>query len=120
MCVQEGTGPEAKPGCSVGMYYVGRLKTNNKQFDSCLTGKPFKFKLGKGEVIKVRTLYLPTFLDNKLVYRYRLEVTVLICGSDSDTHVFCADPGSGSNVLPQRGSGSQIRIRILGFSFKKS
>jgi hypothetical protein len=36
------------------MYYAGRLKTNNKQFDACLSGKPFKFRLGKGEVIKVR------------------------------------------------------------------
>jgi FKBP-type peptidyl-prolyl cis-trans isomerase len=51
---QEGTGPEAKAGSVVGMYYAGRLKTNNKQFDACLSGKPFKFRLGKGEVIKVR------------------------------------------------------------------
>jgi hypothetical protein len=50
---QEGTGPEAKAGSVVGMYYAGRLKTNNKQFDACLSGKPFKFRLGKGEVIKV-------------------------------------------------------------------
>ena len=35
------------------MYYSGRLKTNNKQFDACQSGKPFKFRLGKGEVIKV-------------------------------------------------------------------
>jgi FKBP-type peptidyl-prolyl cis-trans isomerase len=51
---QEGTGPEAKAGSVVGMYYAGRLKTNNKQFDACFSGKPFKFRLGKGEVIKVR------------------------------------------------------------------
>ena len=38
------------------MFYSGRLKTNNKQFDACLSGKPFKFKLGKGEVIKVSGL----------------------------------------------------------------
>lgn len=50
--LKEGTGPEAKPGHSVGMYYAGRLKSNNKQFDACLSGKPFRFKLGKGEVIK--------------------------------------------------------------------
>ena len=45
---------EFQPGTQVGMFYSGRLKSNNKQFDSCLTGKPFKFKLGKGEVIKVK------------------------------------------------------------------
>ena len=32
------------------MRYVGRL-TNGKQFDANMTGKPFSFKLGKGEVI---------------------------------------------------------------------
>lgn len=36
------------------MYYSGRLQSNNKKFDSCIQGKPFKFKLGAGEVIKVR------------------------------------------------------------------
>jgi len=50
--IKEGSGAECKPGSQVGMFYSGRLKSNNKQFDSCLTGKPFKFKLGKGEVIK--------------------------------------------------------------------
>jgi len=30
---------------------VGKLKTNNKVFDSSLK-KPFTFRLGKGEVIK--------------------------------------------------------------------
>jgi FK506-binding nuclear protein len=50
--IKEGTGPEAKPGTNVGMYYAGRLATNNKQFDACSSGKPFKFRLGKGEVIK--------------------------------------------------------------------
>jgi FK506-binding nuclear protein len=37
------------------MYYVGRLKTNNKQFDACQSGKPFKFKVGGGDVIKVKS-----------------------------------------------------------------
>ena len=37
----------------VGMYYAGRLQSNNKQFDACQSGKPFKFRLGAGEVIKV-------------------------------------------------------------------
>jgi len=46
-----GTGQVAKKGNGVGMYYRGWLKSNNKQFDSCLTGKPFKFKLGAKQVI---------------------------------------------------------------------
>ena len=69
--IKEGSGPECKAGSSVGMYYegkfnrlsisitlltrphiVGRLKTNNKKFDGLKAGDPFKFKLGKGEVIK--------------------------------------------------------------------
>jgi FK506-binding nuclear protein len=28
------------------------LKQNGKQFDSCTSGKPFKFRLGGGEVIR--------------------------------------------------------------------
>merc|ERR1712020_702989 len=52
--LKEGSGPECKPGNKVGMFYEGRLKSNNKKFDSCgaENGKPFAFKLGKGEVIK--------------------------------------------------------------------
>lgn len=47
-----GTGPDVKKGKMVGMYYAGRLQSNNKQFDACQSGKPFKFRLGAGEVIK--------------------------------------------------------------------
>jgi len=47
-----GNGPEAKAGKHVGMYYKGILTKSGKQFDAQLQGKPFKFKLGKGEVIK--------------------------------------------------------------------
>lgn len=36
----------------VQVYYVGRLKTNNKVFDATTQGPGFKFRLGKGEVIK--------------------------------------------------------------------
>ncbi|PWN47204.1 hypothetical protein IE53DRAFT_390660 [Violaceomyces palustris] len=46
-----GTGPTAKPGQKVGMRYVGKLQSG-KVFDQCVKGKPFYFKLGKGEVIK--------------------------------------------------------------------
>lgn len=47
-----GKGAKAKSGKMVGVYYVGRLAQNNKIFDACQSGKPFKFKLGKGEVIR--------------------------------------------------------------------
>jgi FK506-binding nuclear protein len=51
--LKEGTGQECRPGNMVGMFYAGRLKSTNKQFDACLAGdKPFKFKLGSGQVIK--------------------------------------------------------------------
>merc|ERR1712113_1173296 len=50
--VKEGTGPECKADNMVGMYYEGKLKSNNKKFDSLKEGKPFKFKLGSGKVIK--------------------------------------------------------------------
>lgn len=48
--VKIGSGPQAKAGNRLGMRYVGRLQ-NGKQFDSNTKGKPFTFKLGKGEVI---------------------------------------------------------------------
>ena len=50
--VKEGTGPVAKKGKFIQVYYTGKLKSNGKQFDSCIAGKPFKFRLGSGEVIK--------------------------------------------------------------------
>jgi len=49
---QVGSGPEARPGRFVHVYYVGRFHKTNKQFDEATSGKPFKFRLGKGEVIK--------------------------------------------------------------------
>nr|ADD24248.1 39 kDa FK506-binding nuclear protein [Lepeophtheirus salmonis] len=50
--IRVGSGPEVKKGKIIGMYYDGRLKNNNKRFDATLQGKPFKFRLGSGEVIK--------------------------------------------------------------------
>lgn len=47
-----GGGAEAKPGKKVAVYYEGRLKKNNKVFDSAAKGPGFKFALGRGEVIK--------------------------------------------------------------------
>ncbi|KAH6913906.1 peptidylprolyl isomerase [Coprinopsis sp. MPI-PUGE-AT-0042] len=46
-----GTGPEAKKGSRVGVRYIGKLE-NGKIFDKNVKGKPFQFKLGKGDVIK--------------------------------------------------------------------
>ncbi|EIW62941.1 uncharacterized protein TRAVEDRAFT_26444 [Trametes versicolor FP-101664 SS1] len=46
-----GTGPQAKTGDMVSMRYIGKLE-NGKIFDQNTKGKPFKFRLGKGEVIK--------------------------------------------------------------------
>ncbi|KAI0340886.1 hypothetical protein BDW22DRAFT_1359722 [Trametopsis cervina] len=46
-----GSGPQAKNGDMVSMRYVGKLQ-NGKVFDSNTKGAPFKFRLGKGEVIK--------------------------------------------------------------------
>jgi FK506-binding nuclear protein len=46
-----GKGVAAKSGNTVAMRYIGKLE-NGKVFDSNKKGKPFTFKLGKGEVIK--------------------------------------------------------------------
>jgi FK506-binding nuclear protein len=46
-----GSGPLAKSGSKVGIRYIGKLK-NGSVFDKNTTGKPFTFKLGKGECIK--------------------------------------------------------------------
>lgn len=50
--IRIGNGPVAKKGKHIQVYYSGKLKSNGKQFDSCTSGKPFKFRLGAGEVIK--------------------------------------------------------------------
>ncbi|KAI9756372.1 MAG: hypothetical protein M4579_003876 [Chaenotheca gracillima] len=47
-----GKGPAAKKGDRVGMRYIGKLQSNNFQFDANKGGAPFTFKLGAGEVIK--------------------------------------------------------------------
>ncbi|XP_034661350.1 39 kDa FK506-binding nuclear protein [Drosophila subobscura] len=47
-----GKGPEAQKGKRATVYYIGRLQSNNKTFDSMLQGKGFRFRLGGGEVIK--------------------------------------------------------------------
>lgn len=50
--IKIGSGPQAQSGQRVKVNYVGRLKTNNKVFDSSTNPKkPFGFLLGRGEVI---------------------------------------------------------------------
>ncbi|PKY03084.1 hypothetical protein P168DRAFT_319628 [Aspergillus campestris IBT 28561] len=46
-----GSGAAAKSGNTIAMRYIGKLE-DGKVFDSNKKGKPFTFKLGKGEVIK--------------------------------------------------------------------
>lgn len=48
----EGSGPAAKNGQKISVRYIGKLQKNGKQFDANVSGKPFTFTLGKGEVIK--------------------------------------------------------------------
>lgn len=50
--LRTGKGPEAKAGKRVSVYYEGRLKSNNKVFDSTKGGDGFKFSLGRSEVIR--------------------------------------------------------------------
>lgn len=50
--LKEGQGAPAKSGKFVTVYYEGRLKSNNKVFDSSNKGQGFSFRLGGGEVIK--------------------------------------------------------------------
>lgn len=50
--LKEGSGPTVKGGKFVQVYYEGRLKDNNKMFDSTTKGPGFSFRVGKGEVIK--------------------------------------------------------------------
>jgi FK506-binding nuclear protein len=52
-----GKGKEAKSGNKVKMEYVGKLK-NGKQFDAS-RGRPFQFKIGRGEVIKGWEIGIP-------------------------------------------------------------
>jgi len=49
--VEEAKNPGAMPGDIVWMHYTGKLSTG-QEFDSSAGQKPFKFTLGKGEVIK--------------------------------------------------------------------
>jgi len=47
-----GKGQKAVNGTKLGIRYIGKLAKNGKEFDKNTKGKPFRFTLGKGEVIK--------------------------------------------------------------------
>jgi FK506-binding nuclear protein len=47
-----GKGKKAVNGTKLGIRYIGKLTKNGKEFDKNTKGKPFRFVLGKGEVIK--------------------------------------------------------------------
>jgi FKBP-type peptidyl-prolyl cis-trans isomerase len=50
--IEAGTGPEARSGQEVTVHYTGWL-TNGTKFDSSRArGDPFKFSLGRGQVIR--------------------------------------------------------------------
>jgi peptidylprolyl isomerase len=51
--ITEGDGPEAKPGDTLTMQYVGVDYATGKEFDSSWdSGQPFTFQLGGGQVIQ--------------------------------------------------------------------
>jgi FK506-binding nuclear protein len=47
-----GKGKKAANGAKLGIRYIGKLAKNGKEFDKNTKGKPFRFTLGKSEVIK--------------------------------------------------------------------
>jgi FK506-binding nuclear protein len=51
-----GSGPKAKSGTKLGIRYIGKLAKNGVIFDKNTKGAPFRFTLGKGEVIKGYTI----------------------------------------------------------------
>ena len=58
-----GSGPKAKNGAKLGIRYIGKLAKNGKEFDSNRKGKPFRFTLGKGEVIKGNPVTITLLMD---------------------------------------------------------
>ena len=51
--ITTGDGPEAEPGRSVSVHYVGVAFSSGKEFDASYNrGEPFEFRLGGGQVIQ--------------------------------------------------------------------
>lgn len=81
-----GDGPRAKNGKRISMHYVGKLTSNNKQFDAT-KGKPFDFALGRGEVIKGFDIGVEGMQVNgerRIVIPAKLAYIFLACSSLSD------------------------------------
>ncbi|KAG5416701.1 FPR3 [Candida metapsilosis] len=95
-----GSGPTAKSGNKVGIRYIGKLK-NGKVFDKNTSGKPFSFKLGKGECIK----------------GFDLGVTGMSVGGERRV-VIPAKMGYGSQALPGIPANSELTFDIKLVSLK--
>jgi FK506-binding nuclear protein len=63
-----GSGPKAKNGTKLGIRYIGKLDKNSQEFDKNTKGKPFRFTLGKGEVIKGKGYVFGTTLITRMGY----------------------------------------------------
>ncbi|KAI5955608.1 FPR3 [Candida jiufengensis] len=95
-----GSGPIAKSNNKVGIRYIGKLK-NGKVFDKNTTGKPFSFKLGKGECIK----------------GFDLGVTGMSVGGERRV-IIPAKMGYGSQALPGIPANSELTFDIKLVSLK--
>ncbi|KAL2920529.1 Peptidyl-prolyl cis-trans isomerase FKBP53 [Bienertia sinuspersici] len=63
-------GKRASRGSKVSVHYIGKLQKNNKHFDSNTGKKPFKFRLGIGQVIKGWDVGLEVMVHPVLHLRY--------------------------------------------------
>lgn len=95
-----GSGPLAKSGSRVGIRYIGKLK-NGQVFDKNTSGKPFTFKLGKGECIK----------------GFDLGVTGMAVGGERRV-IIPPKMGYGSQALPGIPANSELTFDIKLVSLK--
>ena len=95
-----GSGATAKSGNKVGIRYIGKLK-NGKVFDKNTSGKPFSFKLGKGECIK----------------GFDLGVTGMAVGGERRV-IIPPKMGYGSQALPGIPANSELTFDIKLVSLK--
>lgn len=95
-----GSGATAKSGAKVGIRYIGKLK-NGKVFDKNTSGKPFSFKLGKGECIK----------------GFDLGVTGMAVGGERRV-IIPPKMGYGSQALPGIPANSELTFDIKLVSLK--
>ena len=79
-------------GKRVQMKYVGRLASNGKVFDQTKGSKPFTFRLGVGEVIKVCS---SRCLRSPVGGILSLSTQVTICGGSESS---CCGPRASGSV----------------------